>query len=158
EYGGVYIDSDVIAIKSYRPLLKYDVTLSRNSEDQLANGMIFAKPRAPFLKIWHEAFKTYGYWKNGQNTYLFHSVQIPYNLSKIFPHLVHIEEWSLIGPKWFEYEQLFNGRYSWKDNYCIHVWKSKSTVPDGPERINNLRKHSTLREIIEYIWNDKAPI
>ncbi|CAH1795680.1 unnamed protein product [Owenia fusiformis] len=157
EYGGVYIDTDVIAIQSYEPLLKYDVTLPRDSEDQLANGIIFAKPHAPFLKIWHETYKTYSKWKKGTNAWAFHSVQTPYKLSKIFPHLVHIEGSSLIGPRWYEPHKLFKGQYRWMDNFSIHVWKGKSVVPPEPGLISNLPDQSTLQEVMEYIWYDRLP-
>lgn len=59
EYGGIYLDHDVIVLKSLNPLRNYDVTLGREMPSLLANGVIVARQGAPFLRIWLETYRNY---------------------------------------------------------------------------------------------------
>ncbi|XP_071102470.1 uncharacterized protein [Haliotis cracherodii] len=53
EYGGIYIDLDVIVVKPFKPLFKYNVTMGYEAPGTLSTGIIVAKPWAEFLKLWY---------------------------------------------------------------------------------------------------------
>ena len=137
------MDFDAIVIKSFAPLRKYDVVLGQELRYSLANGIILAKRAAPFLRIWLETYHTYQ-----AKEWAEHSCKIPMNLSKLFPHLLHIEETSLMRPNWLE-KGLFKGHYPWRKNYAIHVWKKHGKVPVNEAELVGL--NSTLGELMRHV-------
>ena len=58
EYGGIYFDLDVIALKSFSSLLQYDTTLGLENQWKICAGVIVSRPNAAFLKIWLHGFIT----------------------------------------------------------------------------------------------------
>ena len=138
------MDFDAIVIKSFAPLRKYDVVLGQKLRYSLANGIILAKRAAPFLRIWLETYHTFQ-----ANEWAEHSCIIPMKLSKMFPHLLHIEETSLIRPNWQEADLLFNGHYPWRKNYAIHVWKRRGKVASNETELVGL--NSTLGELMRHV-------
>ena len=145
DYGGIYLDWDVLVVRSFAPLLKYDVTLGRETSKSLANGIILAKRAAPFLRIWLETYHSFQ-----ENEWGAHSCIMPHKLHHLLPHLVHVEETSLLKPSWKETDLLFKAHYPWKEkNYAIHVWKRHGQVPENSAQIKQL--NSTLGEIMSHI-------
>ena len=62
EYGGIYLDIDMLIFKNFESIFqsKHDFYISKeNSEnDGLINAFIASKPKNEFLKIWLDSFKT----------------------------------------------------------------------------------------------------
>ena len=73
EYGGIYLDHDVILVKSMDPLRRYDVTLGREMPSLLANGVILARSNAQFLRIWLQTYRNYD-----SKSWSGHSTHIPH--------------------------------------------------------------------------------
>ena len=144
DYGGIYLDWDVLVLKSFDDLRKYDVTLGRETNFSLANGIIMAKRGAAFLRIWLETYHSFREDEWGE-----HSCVMPNKLLSVVPHLVHVEETSLLRPNWKETDLLFSGHYPWRKNYAIHVWKRRGKVPQNPTDLINL--NSTLGEIMRHV-------
>jgi mannosyltransferase OCH1-like enzyme len=48
-YGGIYIDFDIICLKSLDQLLQYEFILPRTTPVGLSNDLIISKPKHPFL-------------------------------------------------------------------------------------------------------------
>lgn len=147
DYGGIYFDWDGLAMRSFEPLLQHDVTLGRETPTGLANGFILAKRAAPFLRLWLETYHTYqvSEWST-------HSVRIPHQLLQLFPHLLHVEETSLVRPNYREAKQLFYGKYPWEKNYAIHVWKRRGPVPKNSSELKGM--NSTLGDVMRHILYD----
>ena len=59
DYGGIYIDDDVLVIRSFDPLRGYDLTLGRPVKIALPNGIIIARNGTLFLRIWLENYRHY---------------------------------------------------------------------------------------------------
>ena len=57
KYGGIYMDLDMIILKSFDPLRVYELTMGRATSITLANGLMVSKPNASFLRIWHNNYK-----------------------------------------------------------------------------------------------------
>ena len=51
-FGGIYMDSDVIAVRSLDPLRCFNMTMGMESETALCNSFQMAAPNAPFLNTW----------------------------------------------------------------------------------------------------------
>ncbi|XP_064621115.1 uncharacterized protein LOC135483972 [Lineus longissimus] len=120
-YGGIYLDLDVMVIKSFDPLRRYDVTLGMEHNKGLCNGIIIAKKGAEFLKIWHSEYKTFndGSWDG-------HSIRLPFKLSQQYPNLIHVETDTLNRPSWFELDKIYGKKpYDWHRNFAMHLWYRK---------------------------------
>ena len=52
EYGGIYLDLDVLIIRSFAPLLQYDTTIGWEYEGRICAGIIVAKPTSKFIQLW----------------------------------------------------------------------------------------------------------
>jgi mannosyltransferase OCH1-like enzyme len=88
EFGGIYLDRDVIVIKSLDPLRKFEMTLDYQfykTYKEMGTQVQIAHKRARFLRLYLQTYKKYDetqwYWNAGQ-----------YPTQKIinkYPHLVH---------------------------------------------------------------------
>jgi len=125
-YGGIFLDADVLVIKSFDPLRQYSVTFGRESTFGVCNGIIIAERGAPFLRLLREQYHScHGgqeIWaqKSVINTdllvsvypklnlidsYTFHQTLLTQKsiintdlLARLYPHLVHIEDTTLNRP------------------------------------------------------------
>ncbi|CAH1787672.1 unnamed protein product [Owenia fusiformis] len=155
DYGGVYIDTDIIAMRPLSPLRHFGHTQGIGMLDKgLSNGVILAKQGSPFLKIWHEAYWTYGRIPDDINStvWRYHSIELPGTLHSIFPRMIHTEQTALLGPKYFQYENETIKERTWQKNYCVHIWKRFTKVPEHPNDFKFISKTSFVRELLEYVW------
>jgi len=62
EFGGIYLDLDILVLRNFTDLFKSDKSfyISRETGDHmgLINSFLAAKPKNEFLKIWLDSFKT----------------------------------------------------------------------------------------------------
>lgn len=66
EYGGIYLDLDILLLKNFEEIFKSnhdfyickEVKDNENEESGLINSFLAAKPKNEFLKIWLDNFKT----------------------------------------------------------------------------------------------------
>jgi len=74
EFGGIYLDPDVLVLRSFDPLRRLPLTLGRQTikPPTIANGIIICRPGVVFLRLWLETYKTYN-----PRKWDYHSVQIP---------------------------------------------------------------------------------
>lgn len=154
EYGGIYLDLDVIALKSFDPLLVYNTTLGYESKSCLCNGVIIAAPGAEFLKIWYSNYNTFD-----DDEWGIHSVHLPGRLADKYPQLIHTEWDTLHRPRWGEEIQLIYGigsSYNWRRNYAIHLWYRHYDVDHDLEDIKYL--NSTLGQIFRYTYYDSPAL
>ena len=148
DYGGIYIDDDVLMIKSFDPLRNYDLTLGRPVKIALSNGIILARKGALFLRIWLENYRKYNPKSWGGN-----SVVKGSTLEKLFPHLVHVEEQSLLHPSWQETHMMYSRirHYNWTENYCIHIYyENHFKIPKTPEQLKSY--DNTLGKVMRHIY------
>ena len=142
EHGGIYLDIDTICLKSFNDLLDYDFVmgLQSNSNDTdvygLCNAVILSKPNSFFANKWLETYKTFRS-KGRDDTWDEHSVLKPFELSKIYSKDIKIlSSKAFFYPLWYDINDiLFNSNYSIdnykniiKNNYCIHLWDTYSSV------------------------------
>ncbi|CAH1786450.1 unnamed protein product [Owenia fusiformis] len=160
EYGGIYIDTDVIALRSLEPLRHYDHTQGVGLVGTaLSNGVIIAKKTSILLELWLEAYRTYNKIDIGKETsfWQYYSINVPRTLADIYPRLIHIEKDTLVRPKIKSYSLEPTKKYVWENNYSVHVWHRALPVPKSPGEIKDLQDEYLLKEVIEYIWYDKPP-
>ncbi|XP_064651065.1 uncharacterized protein LOC135502288 [Lineus longissimus] len=157
EFGGIYTDLDVVVLKSFDPLLKYNTTMGYetgpNVANGLCNGVIISRPRAKFLEIWHYEYRTFD-----DAQWAIHSVILPAQLARKYPSLIHTEAKSLHRPNWMERKWLYNdgSLYDWSKNYAVHLWYRYHKVDHNPEDIKKL--NTTMGELFRYIYYGKKDL
>lgn len=117
EYGGIYIDTDTVILRSLDPLRDYNFTLSKAFDTNLSNGLIMSVRNATFANIWYHEYKTYNPKQWGV-----HSTILPFRLSKKYPNFIHVEEKTFVKPNAGELKMLFEQNFNWSKNYAIHLY------------------------------------
>lgn len=85
-HGGIFLDTDLILLRSIDPLLNEPLTLFEESPSSIANGIIFTAPDSPFLQHWHNALPV----AMRSPVWAYHAVVLPVELSKKYPDLVRV--------------------------------------------------------------------
>ncbi|ELT89561.1 hypothetical protein CAPTEDRAFT_212320 [Capitella teleta] len=125
EYGGIYLDLDVLIVQSFDPLRKYPCTLGLESPVKICGSIIISAPDSVFVKLWVEHFIfDYQIW-----TWAYNTGRVPTDLARRYPNLVHMEEDRLEKPNGDEIEKIWgNEHFDWRHNYAVHLlwrtWKS----------------------------------
>ena len=123
EYGGIYMDLDYIALKSFDPLRKYACTLGYESDaNKVCGGLIICTRESPFLALWLNAFVD----DYRAGVWAYNTGEVPARLARKYPQLVHIEERSLHRPN-YKHDELGQllARSTWwnrDDSYGVHLW------------------------------------
>jgi hypothetical protein len=97
EYGGIYLDCDVLVLQSVNELRKYHfVTTGDNyvnpdknavNARRLNTGIILSEPHARFMTSWLSAYD----YDRSKYTWEHHASVTPYTLMLEYPDLIHIE-------------------------------------------------------------------
>jgi SAM-dependent methyltransferase len=130
EFGGIYLDADVLVQRSFDDLLDNSVVLGREGFDitnpATANAIILAEPHAPFIERWLDEYRSFrgdeGYWGE-------HSVLLPARLAREHP-----DEITILPPTAFFWPLWSEGHMQWMfdsadpipttDVYANHLWES----------------------------------
>lgn len=131
EYGGIYLDMDIICKKSFAPLLNHKFVMGKQGLIRVAglcNGVILSEKNAKFLDLWVTEFRNFR--SKGNDKYWSEiSVQRSYKLSKKYPELIHIEPYnSFHYPVYYTWhlKRLFEKNIDYKKAYCHHLWENAS--------------------------------
>lgn len=151
DYGGIYMDFDVVILKSLKPLMcKHEMVLGSESEVKLNNGFILAKPGARFIKLWINYYLV----QYDSFSWDYNSVCVPFNLWRLHRDWLHVEQRTFHYPSWREGEiqYIFQSYmyYDWSKNYVMHTWYRYYNRVLNPERIKT--RKSTLGQICRFIW------
>ena len=122
DYGGIYLDHDIIVVKSFDTLRQYDFTIGREAPYSLNNGVMLGRQGTPFAQIWLETFRSPRLDMRHRG---YESVRMAHRLSVLFPHLVHVENSSLAQPNYLNAHLFYRDYYNWSGNYAIHVMSEK---------------------------------
>lgn len=148
EHGGIFLETDVIVLKSFEALRRYDFTMGleyHSKPGRLNNGIIVAKRNATFLNIWR---KTYHNFTEMELDY--HSSIIPYHLQYQFPQLIHVEERSLNYPSGPARHLIYDDVYDWTNNYAMHMWFGLHGLNHTPNDIKSM--NTTFGQIARYVY------
>ncbi|ESO11696.1 hypothetical protein HELRODRAFT_166711 [Helobdella robusta] len=153
EYGGLYIDLDVVLLRPLDPLLEYETTMGAETPSQLGSGFILAKENSAFLKLWLDSYSN----NFNDNDWNYHSTIMPMKLAKQHPQLVHIEWFSINRPNWFERDFLYRkGKlWDWSENYAVHLWYRE--CPDDYNPTNVREMNTTVAEVFTFIYFNERP-
>ena len=108
QYGGIYLDLDVISINPVDPLLKHQVVMGIEPGTGLCNAVILARPDAPFIERWQEHYRSF----DGRR-WNHHSVVLPGQMAKDAPDAI-----ALAGKYDFFYP-------THNDPVCAYLWGAR---------------------------------
>ena len=102
EYGGIYLDLDVFTLRSYAPLMHFEIVLGIEGgvgwlpRQGLCNALMIARPHAPFLERWYTTYKTFE-----DKDWSKHSVKKPLRLALDHPEeLLVMDPYAFFYPLW----------------------------------------------------------
>lgn len=116
EYGGIYLDTDQILLKSVDKFRSADVTIGMDYGTAAANSIIIAKKNALFLKYWYESYRSYSRTDGNK-----HSQGIPYKLAEKHRSLVQIVGDIFSFPNVHQLSSLYSKNINWGDKYGMHM-------------------------------------
>ena len=156
EEGGIYLDSDVLCVKPFTPLLdiedsKGDFIMAREGENlpKLSNAVMLSKKDAEFPKTWLSRYTNFN-----DDIWVEHSIELPYKLSEEFS-----DKLTVLGYKTFAWP-LYHGEHlrwfyrngvnyalcdysdgivstlggtlktdeKFEESYAVHLWTGKSVT------------------------------
>lgn len=89
KHGGIYLDLDVVCIRSFAPLLKHPSVMGRERDGGLCNAVILAQKNSEFVTKWYHSYVTFR--SRGKDEFWSeHSVEVPCQIAKKFPELVQV--------------------------------------------------------------------
>ena len=151
-FGGIYLDFDVIILKSFAPLRCYDMTMGREASNGIPNNIMLAVPYARFIDIWLDKYEQ----DYRPRIWAYNSVLASNTLiNTVAAGLVHVEKDSINRPNWMELEKIFEGHFNWKTHYALHLvnsikYSEQRTSNENPETIKSF--NSSFGEIARYIY------
>ena len=152
EYGGIYLDYDVLVVNSVDPLRRYDITLGKEKPPKFIAGIIMAKRNSLFLKLWYESYRdNYRHYDWDYNC-----ARVAYKLYLERPDLIHVEPYKFTTPDWQDRRLLWNDVIEWRHLYVIHVMSHELKIDYTPEKIEKL--NSTFGQVMRYIYSGSADI
>lgn len=146
EYGGIYVDTDTIFVKSFKPLLNNKFVMGQqniNGCEGLCPAVILSEPNSVFGQSWLAGFKdTFEGGPPGSPTWCTHSVQYPLWLSKqISNEITILNHEAFFWPLYHQshIEMLFEKNYDFPNAYSHHLWESS-----GKKYLDNLTEDTIL--------------
>lgn len=148
EYGGIYMDCDVIVINSLNPLRIHEVAIAREKPPKLIMGTILAAKNASFLRVWYETYK-YTY---DSSIWDYNTGIVSFYMFTRRPDLIHVEPFRMSTPDWTERTQLlFKTIINWRSLFVLHFMGHRTTEQYNVERMNKMQ--NTLGEVLRHGYN-----
>lgn len=136
EEGGIYLDSDVIPLRSFDELRRIGgnkLIMGREvtpGQDGMANAVLVGAPNTSFINRWWSAYATF----NPTASWAYHSVILPREIAAKHPdEIIILSGNAFFRPTWAELKQLYeiDDEYSFIDNFAVHLWTSEESKKYG---------------------------
>ena len=126
KYGGIYLDIDALALRSFDPLRNLsDVIMAHESDDEntACNAIILSKRNAQFVRRMYDAYQSFD-----QKCWVCHSVKLPGQLAHVYSNEVMVlPTKTFFRPDWSEVHKFYNSNdYDFTSSYASHFWNSVS--------------------------------
>ena len=117
EVGGIYMDDDVIVLRSLNDLRKNKMVLGEENSDALANSVILASKNSWFLQRWYQQYVDFNSsrWSDS-------SCFVPWALWKFFPDTITVVKEKMLRPNWEEIHYTYRELWNWRKSYTIHLF------------------------------------
>jgi hypothetical protein len=123
EEGGIYLDSDVIPLRSFEELRRYNLSMGLEGEEGLCNAVLVGAPNTTFINRWWEEYKTF----DAEKQWAYHSVLVPRQLQRHHPREVTVlSDRAFFTPMWTQLRAMYDkdDGYDYHANFAVHLWTS----------------------------------
>ncbi|KAI9258130.1 hypothetical protein BDA99DRAFT_515302 [Phascolomyces articulosus] len=128
DFGGIYFDLDLFALKPIDHLLDHEFVMGQEGKDGsvgLCNAMMMSRPNSRFIQRYYASYATFDL-----DEWNYHSVILPGKLAPHFPDEITIlgykaffwPLWDSVGLRTAYLEK----SYDYHDNLGTHIWESPS--------------------------------
>lgn len=152
EYGGIYLDYDVIVLNSLDPVRKFDATLGKEKPPKFIAGIIIGRKDALFLRLVYESYRDNYRWFDWD----YNCARVAYQIYLAKPDLLHVEPYKFTTPDWADRTLLWDRVIDWKDLYLIHVMGHALKTEFTPDSIKQL--NTTFGQITRFIYYGRPDI
>ena len=119
EYGGIYLDFDVIVTSPFEELRKYPCTIGLEQDTKACGSVIVCAKTSFFLYMWINAYLD----DYRIEEWAYNTGQVPFKLARRYPHLVHVDKNRLNRPNFKELDMIWGPtEFKWEKNYAVHTW------------------------------------
>ncbi|NLW32897.1 MAG: hypothetical protein GXY77_15745 [Fibrobacter sp.] len=125
EYGGIYLDIDVISLNPFDSLLSYKNVMGVEPSVGLCNAVILAEKNSKFIESWYMSYKSFK-----REIWNYHSIQMPLKIANSMEKEIRIEN----------YYSFYYPFY--KDTAHYHLWGVR---PDAREILIAAMKNLILK-------------
>ncbi len=126
-FGGIYLDLDVISLRTVEGLLDHRVVMAREGDKGLGSCVILARSGERFLEEWiNEYLNRYG---EMDDWWVGLSVRTPLALSTRHPEVVVLPQRAFM-PLLYDDFRLFTERVlpaELRDSYTVHLWETEAS-------------------------------
>ncbi|KAI8074241.1 uncharacterized protein B0P05DRAFT_473209 [Gilbertella persicaria] len=143
EFGGIYLDLDVISLKPLDHLLDREFIMAQEGIDGavgLCNAVIMSRPHARFIQRWYATYASFDY-----NDWNYHSVVLPGKLAPYFnKEITVLNHTAFFWPLWDSHglrTLYLEKSYDFSANLGTHIWESAAN--------KNLMKDLSQKVIME---------
>ncbi|KAL4226675.1 hypothetical protein ACF0H5_014655 [Mactra antiquata] len=116
EYGGIYLDTDQVLLKSLNKFRNNDATIGLDYGTAAANSIVLAKKNAIFIKLWYETYRTFTRTDGNK-----HSQDTPYRLAEKHRSLVMVARDILSFPNAHQLTSLYSKNVPFDDKFGMHL-------------------------------------
>ena len=119
EYGGIYLDLDVLVTKPFDDLRRYVCTVGQEQETKACGSIIVCSNTSVFLYMWINSYLD----DYRADEWAYNTGKVPFNLARRYPHMVNMEPTRLNHPNFNELDKIWGpATFDWQDNYAVHLW------------------------------------
>uniref|UniRef100_A0A7S0EWH5 Alpha 1,4-glycosyltransferase domain-containing protein n=1 Tax=Hanusia phi TaxID=3032 RepID=A0A7S0EWH5_9CRYP len=128
DLGGIYMDIDVITIRSFLPLMKdHSFVMGQEGEKGvygLCNAVMLSSPNSTFVNLWIRHYAE----AYDPAIWSMHSVKLPSILSHLYPtEITQVNDKVFFYPLWNKIDYMFTGHgETFPHNIAMHLWESLS--------------------------------
>jgi hypothetical protein len=145
KYGGIYLDTDTVVVKSLDRLRKYPFTMSMQGNGVISSAFIMAEKNATFLQKWLDSYKYEYYSKK----YTYNAMFVPSILARKHKDLINIEFGKLSRQPSQTGRLIFNTNSKWKGIYGMHLFSRFSNLTMNIDLVKYF--NSTVGSICRHI-------
>ena len=129
EKGGIYLDLDILTLKSFDEFLKYPMAMGfeRTTKMNFCNAVIMTKPQNVFIKEWLNIYRV-SWGESFIPWWLGHSTYIPFKLSHKYSNQIRVEPNTSFFPfLWYDHSMLQDtdtGK-TFLNSYTMQFWETE---------------------------------
>ena len=136
-YGGIYMDTDVMMLRSLDPLRTYQAVISTHDEEKVFGHIIMSSQRSNFIEIWLTSYRD----DFRPNDPTYNTETMPMLLASRFPHIVRREQEKLT-------TGLDDHGTPWKQAYITSLSKRSRDIDYTPRTIMSI--NNTVAAVIRH--------